>query len=402
MAYELKKSDLEALLLGGAFFGCGGGGTLKSARNLAARFEKGDYYPTGTVRVVTVEEATVDADGDAVMVAYLGAPEPINKAHYPIGPVEAVRNIQTQLATRGRRLAYIAPPECGALGFVVACLVAAKLGLAVIDADGAGRAVPSLPMLTFAASNIDPRPAILVSQSGLSVELNVTPLEGVPRNASQDVSAILERMMRPVVSEENFGQFGGLAMWVMTPSQLPGAMPIRGTLSRSIELGRALENGEIKTPEQVIRFAADRFGIAMHAIAGPGEFVAASLNTAGGFDVGTVRIRTEGEEFTVLYKNESLIVWNSKTTGPVMLAPDSVTYFVEGGEDAIATNGDLIAEDGLLNRSVRGRKVTLLAWEAEPQLTVEGGIILESFMSLLASLGYHGAYVPVGALRRSK
>ena len=41
-------------------------------------------------------------------------------------------------------------------------------GKAVVDGDGAGRAVPSLPMLTFAARHVDPRPAILVSQDGLA------------------------------------------------------------------------------------------------------------------------------------------------------------------------------------------------------------------------------------------
>ena len=172
MAYELRKEDLEPLLLGAAFFGSGGGGTIESARHLAAHFVPGDYYSTDTIKVVSVEEAT---EGAAVMVAYLGAPEAINSAIYPLGPVTAVQNVQARLALQSTKLAYVMPPESGALGFTVAALVAAKLGLAVIDADGAGRAVPSLPMLTFAAAEIDPRPAFLVSQGGLCVELDVTP-----------------------------------------------------------------------------------------------------------------------------------------------------------------------------------------------------------------------------------
>ncbi|MEA3083521.1 MAG: uncharacterized protein QOC89_1218 [Paraburkholderia sp.] len=167
MAYELRREDLEPLLLGAAFFGSGGGGTIESARHLAAHFIAGDYYPADTVKVVSVDEAT---EGAAVMVAYLGAPEAINSALYPLGPVTAVQNVQTRLASQSTRLAYVMPPESGALGFTVAALVAAKLGLAVIDADGAGRAVPSLPMLTFAAAEIDPRPAFLVSQGGLCSE----------------------------------------------------------------------------------------------------------------------------------------------------------------------------------------------------------------------------------------
>ena len=57
MAYEIRREDLEPLLLGAAFFGSGGGGTIESARHLAAHFVAGDYYPTDTVKVVSVGQA---------------------------------------------------------------------------------------------------------------------------------------------------------------------------------------------------------------------------------------------------------------------------------------------------------------------------------------------------------
>jgi DUF917 family protein len=162
MAYVLQRADLEPLLLGGCFFGSGGGGTVVSARSLLSHFKKGAYYPSDQVKVVSVAEAT---EGESVMVAYMGAPEAIDGAKYPIGPVKAVQQVQARLASQGKKLAYVVPPESGALGFTVACLVAARLGLAVVDADGAGRAVPSLPELTYASHHVDPRPAFLVSQT---------------------------------------------------------------------------------------------------------------------------------------------------------------------------------------------------------------------------------------------
>jgi len=119
MAYELSREDLEPLLLGAAFFGSGGGGTIESARHLAKHFVAGDYYPTDKVKVVSVEEAT---EGAAVMVAYLGAPEAINKTSLPVGPVAAVQNVQARLASQSTKLAYVMPPESGALGFTVAAL----------------------------------------------------------------------------------------------------------------------------------------------------------------------------------------------------------------------------------------------------------------------------------------
>lgn len=401
MAFELGPQDLEALLLGGAFFGSGGGGTITSARHLAANFHAGDYYPTQRVRVVSVEEA---GDGDTVMVAYMGAPEAINSTSYPIGPVAAARQVQARLAAQGRRLAYVVSPESGALGFVVACLVAAKLGLAVVDADGAGRAVPSLPMLTYAAAEISPRPTFLVSQGELCVELDVTPRSGINGDPAhqQDVSVIVEQMTRPIVAAAQFGEFGGLAMWIMSPAELPAALPIRATLSRALQLGRALQAGEIGSAAAMIDYLGKAFGILARAISQPGELVAAEVDTTGGFDLGKVHLQAGARRYTVVYQNESLLAWDSARPAPSLLAPDSLAYFVEGPGQAVYSNGDLVLADGSLNPEVRQRTVTLLAWQADPALRTPGGLILDSFRQLLASMGYLGPYVPVGELQRDR
>jgi uncharacterized protein len=400
MAYELHREDLQPLLLGAAFFGSGGGGTIESAQHLAEHFVAGDYYPTDTVKVVSVEEAT---EGEAVMVAYLGAPEAINSATYPIGPVTAVQNVQARLASQSRKLAYVMPPESGALGFTVAALVAAKLGLAVIDADGAGRAVPSLPMLTFAAAEIDPRPAFLVSQGGLCVELDVTPRSGDNGGAThqRDVSAIVEQMMRPVVADPEFGQFGGLAMWVMQPADIGRATPIRGTLTRALDLGRAVQAGQVGSVQQMIGYLNERCGLAARAISEPGELVSAEVDTAGGFDVGKIRIQSGPRTYTVMYQNESLLAWDSERAHPIVLSPDSVAYFVGGEGQSIFSNGDLVKGDGSLNPAIGKRPVTLIAWRAEAELR-KPGLILDSFMQLLNSLGYLGPYVPLESLKSTR
>ncbi|CAH2928525.1 MAG: Conservative hypothetical protein probably involved in hydantoin, pyrimidine utilization [uncultured Paraburkholderia sp.] len=347
------------------------------------------------MKVVSVEEAT---EGAAVMVAYLGAPEAINSATYPLGPVTAVQNLKTRLDGQSPKLAYVMPPESGALGFTVAALVAAKLGLAVIDADGAGRAVPSLPMLTFAAAEIDPRPAFLVSQGGLCVELDVTPRQGklgAPTH-QRDVSAIVEQMMRPVVADPEFGQFGGLAMWVMKPADIGRATPIRGTLTRALELGRVLQAGGISSPRQMVDYLVERCGLAARAVSEPGQLVSAEVDTNGGFDVGKIRIQAQDRTYTVMYQNESLLVWDSACAQPIVLAPDSVAYYVGGEGQSVFSNGDLVNADGSLNPAIGKRPVTLIAWRAEAQLR-KPGLILDSFMQLLNSLNYLDPYVPLAS-----
>lgn len=394
MAYTLHQHDLEPLLLGGCFFGSGGGGTVISARHLAAHFVRGSYYPVDQVTVVTAEEAT---EGESVMVAYLGAPQAINSAKYPEGPVLAAQRVQERLASQGRKLAYVVPPESGALGFTVACLVAAKLGLKVIDGDGAGRAVPSLPMLTFAARHVDPRPAFLVSQTGLAVELDVTPRDGQAghRGHQQDVSAIIEQMMRPIVAEPEFNEFGGLAMWVMTPEKLQEAVPIRGTLHRAWTFGQALLAGKLPTPDAVIHLLQDQYGVQAHTLFVSGEIVSAKVDTTGGFDLGKVSIRHGQQSALVLYQNESLLAWSQHSAHPLCMAPDGIAYFVEGPGQAVFSNGDLVQADGSLNPAIKGRHVTLLGLSANPVLRERHGLILDSFMTLAQTLGYYGPYVPV-------
>lgn len=397
MAMTLGRADLEALLLGGCFFGSGGGGTIASARQLVSHFSQGAYYPSDTVRVIEVADAT---EGDAVMVAYMGSPEAIDGAAYPLGPVQAVECIQARLQAQGRRLAYVVPPESGALGFTVACLVAARLGLTVVDGDGAGRAVPSLPMLTYAAQEVDPRPAVLVSQEGLSVELDVTPAKGGQgdRQHQQDVSAIVEQMMRPIVAAPEFKEFGGLAMWVMSPNQLRDAMPITGTLSRALTLGQALQTGQLKSLDALQRMLRDRWGLAAYALCETGELWEAAVDTTGGFDLGTVTVKSGAQTTEVLYQNESLLAWSSHQAHPVCMAPDSICWFFQGEGDAVASNGDLVQPDGRLNPAYRGRPVVLLGLPAADPLRVADGLILDSFMAQVNTLGYRGPYVPVERL----
>lgn len=401
MAYRLEAKDMEALLLGGCFFGSGGGGTVISARHLAAAFVTGDYYPETAVNVVGVDEAR---DGDAVMVAYMGAPEAIDGATYPLGPVQAVQEVQQRLAAAGRKLAYIVPPESGALGFVVACLVAARLGLAVIDADGAGRAVPSLPMLTFAAAGIDPRPAMLVSQGGLSVELDVKPAPGAANGAARhqvDVSTIIERMLRPIVADPEFAQFGGLAMWIMSPDKLGTALPIRGTLARSLALGRALLARDLPDTQALLDYLRRDAGLDAVSLFGPGRITAVKLDTDGGFDTGSITLDDGRASCTVTFQNESLLARLAGQAQPLAMAPDSLCWFA-GTRQAVYSNGDLVMPDGSLNPALRDARISLVGIAAAAPLRVADGLILESFMTLLDKLGYSGPYLPLQGERQGR
>lgn len=407
----LKAEDLEALILGGCFFGSGGGGTLVSARSLLSHFRKDaaktkdHYYPSHEVTVVPAEEAQ---DGDSIVVAYLGAPARIANAEYPFGPVNAVRRAVERLP-RGRQIRYIVPPESGALGFLVACLVAAKLGLRVVDGDGAGRAVPSLPMLTFAAEGISPSPAFLASQGnsekdGLVVDLDLSgAVQRGDHHYQKNVCAMVEHMIRPIVSEPQFGQFGGLALWTMTSEDLRGALPIRGTLSRALELGRAIGGREIASGWQMVDRLNKGHSDPVAFRLCDGRLSSGSVQTRGGFDVGQIVITgPENTEAICLYQNETLLAWRSNCDHPIAMAPDSIVYFLtlDSAEDQVASNGDLVDDSGHILHELKAAHVTVIGLVADPNLRKGGGakdegLILSSFLGVAKSMGYLGPYVPL-------
>ncbi|MEO9386885.1 DUF917 family protein, partial [Chromobacterium phragmitis] len=234
----------------------------------------------------------------------------------------------------------------------------------------------------------------LAGESGLCVELGVRmpPPDGQPQ---EDVSTVVEQMLRPILTNPQFGQFGGLAMWIMSPEQLGGALPVRGTLSRALKLGRALQGGEVKTAEAMLDFLRRELDIKGKLLFGPATLASAEVATAGGFDLGKVSLEDGERRCTVLYQNESLLAWDSAVSHPLATAPDAISYFVEGDGQHVFSNGDLSGDDHGLDPAVRGRKAAVIALPAAAPL--RKGLILQSFADELAQLGYLGPYAPVDA-----
>ena len=171
-----------------------------------------------------------------------------------------------------------------------------------------------------------------------------------------------------------------------------------GTLSRALDFGRAVQAGQLRTVDQAISLLKERFDVHARALCHPGELWEAAVDTTGGFDLGTVTLRSGDCTSEVLYQNESLLAWASDRAQPLCMAPDGICWFFEGDGDTVASNGDIVQADGRLNPAYQGRPVTLLGLAANPLLRVPGGLILDSFMQQVNTLGYRGPYVPVERL----
>lgn len=382
-----NQTDLENIAKGACFLASGGGGTYESGRNLSDNFIKSDYYPNPIFDVIDCDQ--VEGDGYAVVVAYIGAPEAIKSANYPIGAVRAVEEVQRLLKSHGKKLKYVVPVEVGALSSVVPCLVASKLGLTVIDGDGAGRAVPELTMLSFSAAGISCSPAVLAGSDTNKFLLDLSMVDDDDHGQPLGQAPVVENIVRPVLALPQFKEIAGLAIWVMDSEQIHTAIKSKGTLTLAKETGARVTSESL---DDVVCFLRSKRKEVFHLFHGTFDAKGCTSLTAGGFDHGTVTISDGDQQFIILYQNESLLGWSNQKNHPLVMAPDSISLFVEDEQKAYSI-GDVMNEKGELSSKLIGKSVTVIGIAAGSFLRENGSNgLLPVFMQAIKNLGYYGGY----------
>jgi len=412
---KLSKEDLENIVRGACLLSSGGGGTYSSGLNLLKKFTKGPYYDQDYVDYLEVDDLPDSSTDCGLVVAYMGAPEAIANLDYPEAGVNAAKKVEKLMADKNQKLAYIVPVEIGALSSIVACTVASKLGIPVINGDGAGRAVPELTMTTFAGYDVSTNPTVLANKDNLTIQLDVDS----PEDTNNNNAAIVEAVARPTISLPEFGQQAGLAMWVMPATQIKEVVKITQTLVACKEVGDVI--GQFQQGKSIsISTLLDCIKTSLHTRAFElcsGTLCSAENITEGGFDHGKVVINSNGSTITILFQNENLLAWNSASDTPLAMAPDAIAYVIQD-DQVVYSNGDLIGEDNALKKSLRGRMVSIIGITAQPELRdyeakksivrakmlqsandKKGGEISQSFELALEKFGYYGKYVPLEDLQ---
>lgn len=312
---KIGVEELEDIALGAAVLGTGGGGDPYIGKLMAAQAIR----QHGPVTLLDVDEL-VDEEM-VVCAAMMGAPT-VMVEKVPRGDevVRAFRNLETYL---NRKVKATMSIEAGGLNSTTPFVVAATLGIPLVDADGMGRAFPELQMVTMTLYDIPCTPMAVADEKGNSLILQHTIdnlwTERLARNATIDM-----------------GCSSMIAQYSMTGSQAKKAV-IRGTITYAEQIGRT------------IRLAHQQKADAVEAV----------LEVTGGFrlfegKVSDVRRRTQtgfargeaiiegtgpdaGHELTVKFQNEHLIALRDGE--PVATAPDLITMLnVETG-DPITTEG---------------------------------------------------------------
>lgn len=281
------------MLYGACIFGTGGGGSLTDGLTLVRKL----YASGKAVTMISVEE--VEDDWLIASPYYVGSvappPEEVRKRleGLPILPDEvstlAARALQEYL---GKEIKAVIATE---LGGNTACAIetAIQLGVPLIDADPAGRAVPDLAHTTFHIYDVSISPFALANRFGDTL---------IVQHAVNHDRA--EQIARAFAGTS--GNLAGVCDHPVDGKRLKETVII-GTLSKAEQVGRAM------------RLASEQGRIPAHAIAkaGGGKHLchgiirSASWQDVGGFIEGEVTIEAYGQEqddlVRVWFRNEFMM-----------------------------------------------------------------------------------------------
>ena len=403
LPYELQK-----IALGACFLGSGGGGKLEtSLKYIDDYFSDNEEFQNFQIADLITDLKDAQPNESGIVVAYMGAPQKMDNIKCPDAVCEGIKKFVKDKGIDS--INYIIPAEIGPVSTITACLTAHKMGMHVLNIDGAGRAVPTLELITY-TTKASVNPTILCSEnmaiSGDPAYHQIT-LE-ISDDTGPGAASKMESLARPVLNMAEFDQKAGLVMWYFSDvtELLNDNACVQGTLTFCQTLGDAIlptkPKDEEGFPDIEELFKSQSIYPTIKEIC-QGKLISATTLTAGGFDVGVITIEDEddsGHLYTIIFQNESLILWDSGSANPLITAPDLISYLIKGPKGQyVFTNGDIM-DGSALKEDLRGTKIVVYGIAAPNALRgSESNMIksemLRQYMSVLNTLGYYGKYEPL-------
>lgn len=215
---EVTDGDLDAIEIGAAILGTGGGGNPYIGKlRCREQLKMGRKIPV-------IPLAELPDDALVVSLGGIGAPVVgVEKIEEGEECLRALRAIEREL---GVKVDALISAEIGGANSMEPMLTAAQAGLPVVDGDGMGRAFPEMQMCTWSIYGHREAPGAMADEKGNIVIIRDTP---------NDIW--LERIARSVVV--SMGAAAGLATQPMKGDFVKRAA-VPGTITQALNLGRAV------------------------------------------------------------------------------------------------------------------------------------------------------------------
>lgn len=222
--WDLTEADLPPISIGAGILGTGGGGNPYLGYLRVRELLRGG----GRVQVIDPEE--ISDDDLLVVVGGMGSPT-VSYEKLARGTEEtaAAQALERHL---GCSFDAIAPFEMGGSNSMVPMIVAATMGIPLVNGDGMGRAFPELQMITYLMYGGAPAPAAIADERGNHLVI-----------ADVVDAAWLERIARAATIE--MGGHTGLATAVMN-----GAFCKSSIIPHTLELARSIGQSVLDAREQ--------------------------------------------------------------------------------------------------------------------------------------------------------
>jgi DUF917 family protein len=311
----LGKAEIEDIIWGATIFSSGGGGSPSGGFNLLKGIDK---------KVTLVEPTDVHENENAVMVAGIGAPrDPTAKTFGPEAVIayEAIKNIAS---IGGIQISYIMAGEVGGVNSITPLYIGAQKDISVVDADGCGRAVPTLGTTLYSIYKIPASPIVIANRTG---DVIVTYLD----NPFDTVKA--EIIARTAVV--SFGMVGAFSTWIVNMATIKKYL-VTGSTSRSQKIGKAIREAKSSGKDVVKEIIDLTDGKELLR----GKIRNLETKIVAGHDFARTTIEGnhnyKGKTLIIDAINESIIAWQDGK--PVIMSPDLITIVTIIGEPL--TNAD--------------------------------------------------------------
>ncbi len=346
---------MRDLVNGAAIFSAGGGGDPEMGYEIVDTLIKEGF----TVNLVDPVEVSDDAA--VANFACVGATTSVG-----YDSDAAVKTVDVLEQYVKRKFYAVIPVELGGFNTLAAVDVAARRGIPVVDADGAGRAVPEVHLKVYTIDNIPLAPMVVADLHARNV---------VIVKETQD-SKSAERIARTLATEWN--QSAYTARRILTGRQVKTS-PILHSLSTSIRIGTLLR----KTVEPIRAVLKETGGFKLFE----GNVEKIERKTEAGFTWTRITLEGiheyKGSEFEFRAKNEVLVAY--KDNKLVAIAPDIIVpVHPETGKCVTA---EKIKKD---------EKLVVLGIPAPQKWRTPRG--LELWKDVLERSAIKGTYIPIEEL----